>query len=75
MPRRKKSSFKRDIGVDPLYGSELIQKLINVVMWRGKKNTARAIVYDALDVLIKKNKGDLKRRWRYFTKGLKKSFL
>lgn len=72
MPRRKKSSFKRDIGVDPLYGSELIQKLINVVMWRGKKNTARAIVYDALDVLIKKNKGSSEKALEIFHKGFEK---
>ncbi len=58
MPRRKKVSFKRDIGVDPRYGSELIQKLINIVMWRGKKNVARKIVYDAIDVLIKKSGGN-----------------
>lgn len=56
MPRRKKKSFKikREIGVDPLYHSELIQKFINVIMSRGKKNIARSIVYDALDVLSKK---------------------
>ena len=40
------------------YGSELIQKFINVVMWRGKKNVARTIVYDAIDILIKKAGGD-----------------
>jgi small subunit ribosomal protein S7 len=56
MARRKKiESFKRDIGVDERYGSELVQKLINVVMWRGKKTIARDIVYEALDVLIKKS--------------------
>ena len=58
MARRKKvTSYKRDIGVDERFGSELIQKLINVVMWRGKKNVARKIVYDAIDQLIKKQDG------------------
>ena len=33
-------------------------KFINVIMWRGKKNVARTIVYDAIDVLIKKAGGD-----------------
>ena len=37
---------------------QLIQKLINVVMWRGKKNAARTIVYDAIDVITKKAGGD-----------------
>lgn len=68
MPRRKKASFKRDIGVDPLYGSELVQKLINVVMWRGKKNAARTIVYDALAVLTKKSNGDKDKALELFNK-------
>lgn len=58
MARRKSVSFKRDIGVDLKYNSELVQKFINVIMERGKKDVARRIMYDALDVLIKKNKND-----------------
>ena len=54
MARRKSVSFIRDIGVDPRFGLESIQKLTNVIMWRGKKNAARKIVYDAMDVIIKK---------------------
>ncbi len=68
MPRRKGKSFKRDIGVDPRFHSGLVQKMINVIMERGKKNVARAIVYDALDELIKKNKGDEKKALEYFRK-------
>jgi len=55
MPRRRSVNFQREIGVDPRFNSQLIQKLINVVMERGKKNIARDIVYDALDVIIKKS--------------------
>src|SRR3989339_1569680 len=54
MPRRKTVIKKRDIGVDPRYQSELVQRLINVVMERGKKNVARKIVYEALDVMSKR---------------------
>ena len=54
MPRRKTTSFVREIGGDIRYNSELVQKLINVVMERGKKNIARTIVYEALDALEKK---------------------
>ncbi|MGE0207327.1 MAG: 30S ribosomal protein S7, partial [Candidatus Babeliales bacterium] len=55
MARRKKvATYRRTIGGDERYGSELIQKFINVVMWRGKKSVARTIVYDAIDQLIKK---------------------
>jgi small subunit ribosomal protein S7 len=57
MPRRKKVNLKRNIGVDPRFGSELIQRFINAVMWRGKKNVARKIVYEALDELAKKSGG------------------
>lgn len=69
MSRRKKTSFKRDIGVDYRYSSELIQKFINVVMWRGKKNVARSIVYDAIDQLIKKSGGDRNKGLALFFKG------
>ena len=55
MPRRKKVIKRRDVGLDPVYQSETIQKLINIVMWRGKKNAASKIVYDALALLEKKS--------------------
>jgi small subunit ribosomal protein S7 len=58
MPRRRSVNFQRDIGVDPRFQSPLVQKLTNVVMERGKKNIARNIVYEALDVLIKKSNGN-----------------
>ena len=48
MPRRKSVNFVREIGKDPIYGSEVLQKLINVVMERGKKSIARQIVYEAM---------------------------
>jgi len=55
MPRRKTTDFVRVIGEDIRYNSELLQKLINVVMERGKKEIARKIVYEAMDVLEKKS--------------------
>lgn len=54
MPRKKQNLKPRDIGVDPVYQSELLQRFINIVMWRGKKNAARKIVYEAIGVLEKK---------------------
>lgn len=54
MPRRKSVNIIRNVGVDPRFNSENIQKFINVVMWRGKKNTARRIVYDAFEIMSKK---------------------
>jgi len=68
MPRRKKTSFKRDIGVDLVYGSELVQKFINVVMSRGKKNTARRVVYGAMEIMGKKVGGDKQKILSMFVK-------
>ncbi len=72
MPRRKTQNQKRAIGVDPIYGSDLVQKLINVIMKGGKKNVARTIVYDALNVLIKKNQGDQEKAIQFFNKSFEK---
>ena len=46
MPRRGSIS-KRDVLPDPLYNSKLVTKLINNVMYDGKKGVAQKIVYDA----------------------------
>ena len=46
MPRRGRIS-KRDVLPDPMYGSKLVTKLVNNVMYDGKKGVAQTIVYDA----------------------------
>lgn len=61
MARRKSIGFERIIGGDERFGSEAIQKLINVIMERGKKTVASRIVYEALEVLIKKSNGDAQK--------------
>jgi len=66
MPRRRQVEFIREVGVDPKFGSVLIQKLINVVMQRGKKNCARTIVYEAMDLLLQKVNGDEKKAMELF---------
>ena len=67
MPRRKTAEFVNDIGVDIRYNSELVQKLINVVMERGKKNIARTIVYDAF-ASIEKKAGSPEKALQLFNK-------
>jgi small subunit ribosomal protein S7 len=47
MPRRA-APPKKKITPDPVYGSVLVQQLINKIMLDGKKSTAEKIVYDAL---------------------------
>ena len=50
MPRRGRIS-KRDVLPDPLYGSKLVTKLVNNVMYDGKKGVAQKIVYDAFEII------------------------
>ena len=53
MPRRG-TVAKRDVLPDPLYNSKLVTRLINNVMYDGKKGVARKIVYDAFDIIKEK---------------------
>lgn len=68
MPRRKHSEFVRDVGVDARFNSSLVQKLINIVMRKGKKQTARNIVYDAMDQLAKKINGSDEKAYQILQK-------
>jgi small subunit ribosomal protein S7 len=70
MPRRKSVGLIRDIGIDPRFNSALVQRMINMIMERGKKNVARSIVYEALDVLIKKSDNDEKKGLQLFEKAI-----
>ncbi len=53
MPRRGKIS-KRDVLPDPLYNSKLVTKLINNIMYDGKRGIAQRIVYDAFSLIEEK---------------------
>ena len=53
MPRRA-APGTRPSASDPVYGSKLVQQVINKVMTDGKKSTAEKIVYDALDIVARK---------------------
>ena len=44
MPR-KGHIAKRATEADPVYGSDLVTKFINSMMWQGKKSTAENIFY------------------------------
>jgi len=41
---------------DIKYDSLILEKFINSIMWDGKKNTARTIVYGALAIVMEKEK-------------------
>ncbi|HVW71604.1 MAG TPA: 30S ribosomal protein S7, partial [Candidatus Paceibacterota bacterium] len=48
-PLKKQRSWRPDLK----YGSETLTRFVNAVMWDGKKDTARKIVYDALEIVGK----------------------
>ncbi|MFC1854513.1 30S ribosomal protein S7 [Candidatus Dependentiae bacterium] len=70
MPRRKTVSLTRETATDVRYKSVLVQKLINVIMGRGKKGVARKIVYEAVDALTKKAGGNAAEGYVLFEKAV-----
>ena len=57
MPRRGNVP-KRDVLPDPMYGSELVTRLVNNIMLDGKKGVAQKIVYGAFDIVAEKTGKD-----------------
>ncbi len=57
MPRRAAAGV-RPIDSDAIYGSRLVQQVINKVMVDGKKSLAEHIVYDALEILSRRTDQD-----------------
>ena len=57
MPR-KGHIGKREVAADPVYGSTLVTKIVNSMMWGGKKSTAQGIFYQAMRNLESKGGGD-----------------
>ncbi|MGR6837423.1 30S ribosomal protein S7 [Syntrophomonas erecta] len=53
MPR-KGPVPKRDVLPDPIYNSKVFTKLVNQVMWDGKKSLAEQICYGAFEIVEKK---------------------
>jgi small subunit ribosomal protein S7 len=53
MPRKGHIS-KREPIADPVYGSTLVNKFVNSMMWDGKKSTAQGIFYEAMAKLESK---------------------
>jgi len=53
MPR-KGYIAKRQVAADPVYNSELVTKFVNSLMWEGKKSTAEAVFYGAMNKMQEK---------------------
>ena len=57
---RKRKAPKRKSYSDPKYGSQVISKFINSIMYDGKRAIAEKILYSALDKMKNKNQDPLK---------------
>jgi len=55
---RRRRAEVRKIAPDPVYGDVLVAKLINRIMWDGKKTVAQKIVYKAFDYIREKTGKD-----------------
>ena len=55
---RRGNIAKRDVLADPLYNSKMVTRLINNIMYDGKKGVAQKIVYDAFDIVQEKTGND-----------------
>ena len=45
---------RREVKPDAVYGSDLVEKFINSMMWDGKRSTAQRIFYSAMDQIAQK---------------------
>ena len=57
MPRRGNVP-KREVLPDPIYNSVVVTKLVNQVMYDGKKGVAQSIVYGAYELIKEKTSRD-----------------
>lgn len=53
---RRKVKNRNKVKPDVVFNSEKVEKFINYVMERGKKNTARKVVYSSFDLIKEKAK-------------------
>ncbi len=51
---RRRRAERRQVPPDPIYNDVLVTKLINRIMWDGKKSVAQKIVYGAFEIIREK---------------------
>ena len=57
MPRRGNIA-KRDVLADPIYNSKMVTRLVNSIMYDGKKGVAQKIVYSSFNIIKEKTGND-----------------
>ncbi len=55
---RRAPAQKRKVDPDPVFRSIMVSKVINKVLLKGKKNTAREIVYTSLEIVEQRTSQD-----------------
>ena len=55
---RKRRAVKRDVLPDPIYNSKVVTKVVNAIMFDGKKGTAQTILYKAFDIIKERTNED-----------------
>jgi small subunit ribosomal protein S7 len=55
---RRRKAVGRETTPDAVYNDILVSKMINRIMWSGKKTVAQKIVYSAFDIIKDKTKQD-----------------
>ena len=53
---RKNQAKKREVLPDPIYNSKLVTKVINMLMWDGRRGQAQNILYGAFELIEQKTK-------------------
>ncbi len=55
---RRNRAVRRDVAPDPVYGSKVVAKFINSMMWDGKKGVAERQFYKAMEIIKEKTGED-----------------
>ncbi len=61
---RKRKPKLRVIAPDPRYGDPMVTQFVNMLMYSGKKSTALAVFYDAMDIIKERTKEDEHGVWK-----------
>ena len=57
MPRRRRAEV-REVAPDPIFGSTLVEKFVNSLMWEGRKAVAQRVFYAAMNRVGEKSGGE-----------------
>ena len=70
MPRKGIIS-RRAQAIDPVFGSDIVEKFICTMMYEGKKSTAQRVFYGAMDQIAKKTNDDALKIFKKAIENLK----